>query len=298
MNDHTDGHDFDADEFDRHIVTKQGLLSVVEQLRGRVSHRWQFETLKSYMVGLVKRYGVYQSHPIRAQAGLTLCRVRHLGSRDTPSKAKELGAREPDNTNDHGRCHWPGNPLCYCSLYENIALAEVDAETGQRCVVATYQLIDDLIVLPIGDLDCFRRTGYTQLGSAHAATSVPYREACDGADGKLMQLVDAFFADEFVKSSNARSDYGLTSALSAVLFNAAWVTSPDAIFYPSVAFRAGSNFAIRPNAVEKKMKLLVEETKIVVVTDVLGYGIFETETEAVLKSVSEVGELEWGPPNQ
>ena len=83
MDDDTDCDDFDADEFDRHILTKQGLLSVIEQLRGRVSHRWQFETLKSYMVGLVNCYGVYQSHPITAQAGLTLCRVRHLGSRET-----------------------------------------------------------------------------------------------------------------------------------------------------------------------------------------------------------------------
>lgn len=124
-----------------------------------------------------------------------------------------------------------------------------------------------------------------------------YQQALDGRDGILKALVDAFFADEFIKAANTPSDYNLTSALSDVLFNAAWDTSPDAIFYPSVAFRTGSNFAIRPNAVEKKLKLLVEETRIVVVTDVLGYGIFETETEAVLKSVSEVGELEWGQSN-
>lgn len=247
------------------------------------------------MDALVERHGVHQSHSIPAQPESTLFRVRHLRQGEKPRAAKELGPREPAETNDHGRCHWPGNPLCYCALYEDTALAEIGAEIDQRYVVATYKVTGDLIVLPIGDLDWFRRTGYTQLGSAHPATSEPYREACDGNDGILKQLVDAFFADEFIKPASSPSDYRLTSALCNVLFDAPWNKSPiDAIFYPSVAFRAGSNFAIRPMAVKNKLALVKKETKIIVVKDVLGYGVFETEIETVLKSVSAVGELEWG----
>ena len=189
---------FDNAGLDQFLSTKEGVLNVIEQLRGRVSHRWRFETLKPYMDALVKCHGIHQSHSILAQENLTLCRVRHLPQGEKPKEAKELGPREPAETNDHGRCHWPGNPLCYCSLNEDTALAEVGAEIDQRYVVATYKVTGDLIVLPIGDLDCFRRTGYTQLGSAHPATSEPYREACDGSDGILKQLVDAFFADEFI----------------------------------------------------------------------------------------------------
>lgn len=295
MDSNSDGRDFDAAGLEQFLKTKEGLLNVIEQLRGRVSHRWSFETVKSYMKGLVNCHGVHQSHTITGAAGLLVHRVRHLERSDIPLRANELGAREPEKTSDYGRCHWPGNPLCYCSLYDDTALAEIRAERGQRYVIATYQVKEDLIVLPIGELDLLRRTGETQLGSDLPATREPYRRAAEGVDGNLKLLVDAFFADEFIKPANSPSDYKLTSALSDVLFDAAWASSLDAIHYPSVAFRAGSNFAIRPNAVEKKLKLLVDETKIVVVKDVLGYGIFETETEAALKSVSDLGELDWGP---
>lgn len=36
---------FDAAGLDQFLSTKEGVLNVIEQLRGRVSHRWRFETL-------------------------------------------------------------------------------------------------------------------------------------------------------------------------------------------------------------------------------------------------------------
>jgi hypothetical protein len=289
---------FDVAELENFLSTKEGVLNVLEQLRGRVIQRWRFETLKAYIKALVERHGTHQSHSILASNNLTLCRVRGLQNDEKPEFSKELGARDPADTIDYGRCNWPQNPMLYCSLYEDTALTEVDAEIDRRYVVATYRVSGDLVVLPIGELDWFRRTGTTQLGVACLNTSLPYQQASDGIDGDVKVLVDAFFADEFMKSANSNSpaQYRLTSALSNVLYEANWETPIDAIFYPSVAFRAGCNFAIRPQAALTKLTLLEEETKILKVRDAIGYGIFQTETEAVLKSIGANGELVWGAP--
>lgn len=293
MSSGTNSEEFDVAGLVAFLKTKEGVLNVIEQLRGRINHRWSFETLKKYMEGLVESHGVFQSTLISGSEKLTLHRARHIEEGKQLTHLKELGARNVDDTKDHGRCHWPSNPLCYCSLYEDIALTEVGAERGQKYVITTYQVINDLIVLPIGELDYFRRTENLQLGGGDKSTLTPYKKALEGEDGILKALIDAFFADEFIKPARCPVDYKLTSALSQVLFESEWATISDAIFYPSVAFRGGSNFAIRPDAVCRKLKLLPEETRIVAVKDVLGYGIFELEVEVVLNSVSESGDLRW-----
>jgi hypothetical protein len=53
------------------------------------------------------------------------------------------------------------------------------------------------------------------------------------------------------------------------------------------------NFAILPEPYKSKMKLVEAETKIIKITDVLGYGIFDYRPLASLKSVSSDGRLKW-----
>jgi hypothetical protein len=102
-------------------------------------------------------------------------------------------------------------------------------------------------------------------------------------------------ADEFIKQATTQTDYKITSALSDVLLNGDLnpCTPIDALIYPSVAFREGMNFAVLPESYKSKMKLVEEETKIIRITDVLGYGIFDYRSLASLKSVSTEGRLEW-----
>jgi hypothetical protein len=87
--------------------------------------------------------------------------------------------------------------------------------------------------------------------------------------------------------------YFLTSALADILFSASpsWAP-PEALFYPSVVFRGGVNFAIAPQAYASRVSLMAEKTKIVRITDVLGYGLYRYETLARLESC-EQDALEW-----
>ena len=121
-----------------------------------------------------------------------------------------------------------------------------------------------------------------------------FRSVLNEPNGNLRALVDAFFADEFIKRASTKTDYRITASVSKLLLNDKGLeTEIDAIFYPSVAFRDGCNFAIRPTFVKKHMKLVETETKVVRICDVLGYGIFEYEVLSTLKSVNATGELEW-----
>ena len=79
-----------------------------------------------------------------------------------------------------------------------------------------------------------------------------------------------------------------------MLFNGDHRSEPvNAIIYPSVAFRAGVNFAIQPEAYQSKMKLVETETNIIEITDVVGYGIYGRSRVATLKSVNSAGLLDW-----
>jgi hypothetical protein len=70
-------------------------------------------------------------------------------------------------------------------------------------------------------------------------------------------------------------------------------TPIDIIFYPSVAFRGGLNFAVLPGAWKSKTKLVSEETRIIEITDVLGYGIYKYKQVGILNSNTSNGELDW-----
>jgi RES domain-containing protein len=109
-------------------------------------------------------------------------------------------------------------------------------------------------------------------------------------------LLDAFFAEEFIERARSQADYRVTSAFCDILRKEYGSGARlDAIMYPSVAFRTGFNVAIIPEAEKGKLQLLPGETKLIRVTDVLGYGMYQCETLFTLSRVREDGSLDWKP---
>lgn len=297
MNNDSQGHLHTVDELGLadFVATKEGALNIIEQLRGGAKQRWRFNMVKSAISALYEKHGLNQTYKLSKE--LVLCRVRKLEScarESWLSSADELGPRKAEEVTDYGRCHQPQQPIGYFSPEVNIALSEVNAELDDCISIAIYKLTEHMIVVPVGELDFFRRTGETRLGSAVPQASKPYRQLLDEANNNLQALVDAFFADEFIKHASTKSDYKITSSISELLLNDSTLKTPiDAILYPSVAFRDGSNFAIRPEFVKKYMKLVETETKVVRICDVLGYGIFKYDVLSTLKSVNATGQLQW-----
>ena len=175
------------------------------------------------------------------------------------------------------------------------ALAEIRAEAGQQYAIATFMMPGRSLVLPVGELDYFRRTGRTYLGEAVEQSANIYRELLAREDWAVIALFDAFLADEFIRPAETQTDYKVTSAMAEVLFHGGLKFSEpiDAIMYPSVVFREGTNFAIRSDSFWSKIKLVESETKIIEVTDVFGYGIYNCRDLMRLKSVSSDGSLDW-----
>ena len=268
------------------------VLSVIEQLRGGAKSRLPYAQIREIMSAWAK-YGVYQVYSIPKE--LSVHRARRLENKKWFEFAEDLGPPIPEKTITHGRCHQPKHPLCYCSLYEDTALAEVNAELGEQYVISTFTMPKDIRLIPVGELDYYRRTGRTYIGNETQQSAKPHEKALGEEDCVVAALIDAFLAHEFIKQATTQTDYKITSALADVLLNGDLKPQKpiDALVYPSVAFREGMNFAILPEPYKSKMKLVEAETKIIEITDVLGYGIFVYQLLASLNSVSTDGRLKW-----
>ncbi|MEO7862552.1 MAG: hypothetical protein ABIU05_19395, partial [Nitrospirales bacterium] len=143
------------------LLTKEDALNIINQLRDRTGNHLQYEKIRN-RVKLLAQDGLYQTYSLPTE--LRIHRARFLENPDKDKKCftlKDLGPPKPEDTQDYGRCNQPNRPVCYCSLYEDIALAEVKAELGKQYVISTFDLAKETVLIPIGEFDLFRRTGKT-----------------------------------------------------------------------------------------------------------------------------------------
>ena len=278
--------------------SKEGAQAIIEQLRGGAKIRLPFDRIRLMMGLLMKasaRNGVYESTAIPAP--LLIHRARRLEKKGKWFKSiNDLGPTPSNKTSAYGRCHYPSRPpVGYWSLYEHTALSEVRAELKEHYVISTFKMPKGSLLIPIGDLDSYRRVGQTRLGHAFKKSSNRYKDILTRRDWAIIAMFDAFLADEFIKPAMTETDYKITSAIADVLLytDLKNVGRVDGIVYPSVAFREGINFAVRNEVFKSKMVPVIAKTKIVEITDVFGYGIFAWRVLATLKSVNPDGRLGW-----
>lgn len=274
----------------------ESIRHLVRELRGKGKSQIPYDNIRlaiSMVVSNLLRRGMYRSYLLPEQ--LTIHRVRPLKNKKPYSSVMDLGPTPPGETTRYGRCHQPNRPMCYYSLYEDTALAEVKAKLGKRYVISTFMLPKGSSVIPIGELDYFRRTGRTYIGHETPGTSNFYQNTLETDNWLECALFDAFIADEFIKRATTQVAYKVTSAFSSVLLHSRPRESApiDALIYPSVAFREGMNFAALPEVHKVKMSLVENQTSIIKITDVLNYGIFDWKTVDALKSVDIGGRLNW-----
>lgn len=272
--------------------TAEGALQVIEQLRGGAKNSLPFEQLRSLINILIDQ----MKYPTQAlQEELSVVRARLWRDSKEPTLISDLGPRQAEQIQDYGRCNQPKQPICYCSLYEETALSEVNAEIEQSYVISTFILPKETTLLHIGELDYYRRTGDLHLGSLESKNKESYEDQLNGQNSTLFSLIDGFIADEFRQPAKTNQDYKITSAFTDILFNDYPAKYPiEAIVYPSVAFQHGMNFAVTLDAYNTKLKLDSANTKIIRIKGVYGYGIFDWVEEAKLKSSNNNnGVLEW-----
>lgn len=280
-------------------ISIQGALEIIEELKGSARERLSHEQIYIAIGTIIKasaRQGLYQCYQM--QSDLQIIRARLLDSPGEWFKHKDdLGPLPPEKATTYQRCHRPGRSVGYCSLYEDTALAEVRAKVNQQYAIATFELQAGSIVLPVGEFDFFRRTGGTYLGEAIEKSARIYRELLKEEDRThiAIALFDAFFADEFMRLADSGAGYKVTSTIAEVIFHGGlpFPEPAEAIMYPSVAFRSGTNFAVRAEAFSSRLKLVPSETRIIEIVGDFGYGIYEHRDLKKLKSVEDTGELVW-----
>ncbi|HEU0219308.1 MAG TPA: RES domain-containing protein [Gallionella sp.] len=283
----------DIEGLQKFVSEKEGALNIIEQLRGGAKNRWPYAQVRDVIMALIKqpKHRVYQTYAIPG-GEFTVSRARRLlNHRGWFLREEDLGPPPPDKMIDPGRCHQPNRPLCYCSLHPEIALSELNPEMGERFVIAEFRFEQNIIAMPVGELDYYRRTGETYLGSAIEGATKPFDDTLVEPNAVIPVLIDAFLADEFIKPAITDTDYKITSAFSDIILNEFGPTHKvDALVYPSVAFRGGLNFAIQPESLKLKMKLI--DAEVIEITDVVGYGIFGRKQLGKLKSITD-GRLDW-----
>jgi len=284
-------HITDAAAEPRQLVEEH--LQLIERLRGGTTARLGADAIRPLLAELIRRAGpAYWTYSLPRIVKVHRSRPLESGDDWHRFTERDLGPPPPDKVMEYARCNRPSQSLLYCSLEENIALAEMQAARGQTHLITTYLLDSTMRLRPIGELDFFRRTGgLTYFGDS---TSIVARHYADMVQDINVMLIDAFLADEFMRYAETDAVYFLTSTVADILFAEAKGhvgSAPDALFYPSVVFRSGVNFAIAPHAYAEKVSLVTEETKIVRITEVLGYGLYRYDTLALLETGE--GQLSW-----
>ena len=160
-------------------------LNMIEQLRGGAKSRLSYDQIRALMCKWAKS-GVYQTYSIPVE--LSIHRARRLENKKWFDFADDLGPPTPEKTINYGRCHQPNHPVCYCSLYIDTALAEVNAELGEDYAISTFTMPTDIHLIPVGELDYFCRTGRTYIGHETPQSAKPYEEALRENDGCFATL--------------------------------------------------------------------------------------------------------------
>lgn len=173
-------------------------------------------------------------------------------------------------------------------------LSEVKARPGEVFNVlisetheTAEQLESDLVVIPLGIFDYYRRGVPDPFGlhSEYLGCYEYLRKHIDPEGMLAMQLADAFICD-LLKRREVEGLYTVTSALSKELCSIPMI---DGILYPSTQFDSYPNIVLKPSAVDKKLEH--KSATSVRVLESYGYGIFRTEELA--KGTVKNGQLLW-----
>ena len=184
------------------------------------------------------------------RSGTKLYRVReYLGSEFT--KLSELLYVPSKFVRTRGRVNNIGESILYVSLDPVTPFHEVKATVGKSYCVITYEIREDeqIQVSTIG------KNSYSMLNNLNAQGEINSK------------IIDQFFYTEFTKDVGKGTEY-LYRTSTTLAKNFFDIPKSDGYEYPSVAVNRNINLAIKPESVDKKIKVVsVENITINSITD-------------------------------
>lgn len=180
-----------------------------------------------------------------------------------------------------GRMNGNASPMYYGSLItENTAsksiitvLSEIKAEKNKIYNILFSQVIGEIVVIPIGVFDYFRRgIDHPFKKNMHPnfeAVYKYYEENLKGDSILPLYLCDAFLNDVLRKKGSERL-YKITSAIANECLS---ISKADGIVYPSVEFIDHPNIVLKPEIVDKKIQH--KKAYSIYLEESYGYGMYK-----------------------
>lgn len=178
---------------------------------------------------------------------LQFFRVRKL-EEDEYRYTKELIYPPKKYVKVRGRLNDIGESMLYVSRDQVTPFYEVKAKIGERYAMIAYEVVQG------------ENIQATVIGLKNSYSD----EMKLNEQGKINgRIIDQFFYTEFTKDVGKGTEhlYRVSNMLSKIFFD---TPNCDAYEYPSVAFNRNVNLAIKPQAVDKKLKIIsVENIEII-----------------------------------
>lgn len=175
------------------------------------------------------------------------------------------------------RMNEANNPMFYGCLDDHAnsigtALSEIDAQSNDKINMLFSKTTQELMVIPIGVLDYFRR-GVNHPFPLHddfEKVYLFYKEHTNPHAMIALHLCDAFLTDVLTREGNERL-YTVTSLIAKDFLIEKRL---DGLIYPSVKFSGHPNIVIKPSSVDKKLKYI--NASVLYIKQKYEYGIYET----------------------
>lgn len=199
----------------------------------------------------------------------------------------------PEEYASLGRLNDNGSPIFYAASREDTALAEIGIKSGSHVQVAGFRVRPHAPprLLIIGELFHVYRVGYLRsFGIDPNNTFAKTLNSMSVNDARRVLYIDAFLAALLADPNAVDSGYLHSRAVATTVMSRQNV---DGFFFPSVKDPLGMNFALKPEAFDKSMEMVLCTHGIVHKVREFGLVDHEVSSDAVL---THDGALAWMQP--
>lgn len=262
------------DECERHFELVRAAASI-----GEVCHR------------LAPLLDAYSLMSVEIGRATTFWRARAAGRSPWTDTAEMC--YPPGEHASLGRLNDKGSPIFYAASREETALAEIGIKSGSHVQVAGFRVRPDAPprLLVIGELFHVYRVGYLRtFGIDPDNTFAKTLNSMNVSHARCVLYIDAFLAALLADPKASDSGYLHSRAVAMTVMSRQNV---DGFFFPSVKDPLGMNFALKPDAFDKSMEMVLCTHG--VVHKVREFGLLDHEviSDAVL---THEGALAWMQP--
>ena len=229
------------------------------------------------------------SMPVPVASPYQIYRARPYETYELESSFDQLSYRPPNPDQEAGRANAQGQSLFYGSDTVETVFAEKRLDVGSFANVVKCSVKENatLLIVPIGDIDSFRRYHRTILNIQTCADHIgEILRRLHPRKAQAIRLVDAFLSDWMGRVGD--EVYPITNAI-VQEFLAHEIA--DGVVFRSVAHPGTNNFAIKPEAVDQK--LTPKEVFGHLVQHSFGYGMYQTISIGPSQSIELDGQINW-----